>query len=179
MKPALLLLAILLVLARAQALAQASLQVEIYILKSYSTKVTEHKQSTYITSITNAILNDSPLVRDKDIIAYDPSTTTFHLRRNLNETFKELKEDEAFAVTVNKKPIYYGFFHPCYLPDLKLGIATIEPSKAGIDKTLVIRYITTFYHLPLKRFDKRNNRTLLKTLKSSNRLCSDIICPYS
>lgn len=113
MKPRFLLTSFLLIIAITKTIAQAPTKIEIYLLKSHSIRETVLSPAIPpITLITDTVLADTPLVRNEDIISYNPKTATLYLRYNFNQTSGWIIPGEAFAVTLNKKPIYYGIFHP-------------------------------------------------------------------
>lgn len=143
-------------------------RIDIYLLKSFTSTV---DQSTTLAtvSITNAILEDTPLVADQDIQFYTKATTTFTLRKDIQTLIHNYGPDKAFAVTVDNQPIYYGKFHPLYLSSITFGIATIAPflfnnNELKIDFTNIEG--TSF----LQQLDKRNDSRIINTLKATNRL---------
>lgn len=143
--------------------------VEIYLLKSFTTTVnTTNLPGT--VSITNPVLENEPLVTNEDIQFYTQATTTFTVRNGdaLHATIKDFGQSKAFAVTVDKKPVYYGRFHPPYLSSMTIGIATMYPFV--INNDLAINFILIDGNDMLNKLDKRNDKELIKALKSMNKL---------
>lgn len=133
-------------------IAQSPAKVEIYLIEK------------------DGKLDNIPLLRDEDIASYNPATTTFHLRHNLNPIWSTLKKGQSFAVTINKKPVYIGFFESGFSSYRKYGITTIMLEIVGYNKTLIINHDTLDNDLKTKQSDKRNDPKLLKALKASGRL---------
>lgn len=143
-------------------------RIDIYLLKSFTTMVDQSTTPATI-SITNAVLDDTPLVSDQDIKVYVKSTTTFVLRKDIQTVIQNYGPDKAFAVTVDKQPVYYGQFHPFYLSSITFGLATISPLLLNNDE-LQIDFVTTEGNSFLQQLDNRNDSRIINALKATNRL---------
>ncbi len=143
-------------------------KVNIYLLKSFTKSI---DQSTYpgTVSISNAVLDDTPLVADADIKFYRKSTTTFKLKKDIRSIINNYGADKAFAVTVNNEVIYFGVFHPAYLSSIAFGVATIDPI-LFIDNELIIQFVSADGYSDLLELDKRNDSRITNSFKESGRL---------
>lgn len=143
-------------------------RIDIYMLKSFTSTI-DQSTTPATVSITNAILEDKPLVADQDIRFYTRATTTFTLRKDLQETIQNYGSDKAFAVTIDNQPVYYGSFHPMYLSSMIFGMATISPLQFK-SYDLKIDYTILVGNSTLQQLDKRNSSKIINTLKATNRL---------
>jgi hypothetical protein len=165
MKPAFFLLLAVLLLAGCK--KEHGSSVDIYMLKSFATGI-DQSYTPPVNTITNAVLESTPLISDADIISYSKDSRTFTLRRDVKNIIQNYGPDKAFAIAVDNQVIYYGAFHPAYLSSLRFGLATIDPILIS-NKELKIDFvnITGLYIHPL---DKRNDDQLLHALKITGRL---------
>lgn len=147
---------------------EQSSRVDIYVLKSFTSTV-DQSTTPATVSITNAVLEDTPLVGDKDVKFYTKATTTFTLKKDVQTAIQNYGPDKGFAVTVNSQPIYYGKFHPMYLSSMTYGVATIAPF-LYINNELKIDFVNLEGNSFLQQLDKRNDSRILNTLKATNRL---------
>jgi hypothetical protein len=143
-------------------------KVDIYLLKSFTSGV-DQSTTPATVSITNAVLDDTPLVTDQDIQFYTKATTTFTLRKDIQTTIQNYGPDKAFVVTVDNQPVYYGKFHPLYLSSMAFGVATIAPSFYN-NSELKIDFTIIEGNSLLQQLDKRNDSRIINTLKATNRL---------
>lgn len=143
-------------------------RVDIYMLKSFTAGIDESTVPVTNT-ISNAVLEATPLLSDNDIEFYKQSTTTFKLKKDIKSIIKDYGADKAFAVTVDGKPIYYGFFHPAYLSSLVIGLATIDPFLYN-NKELTIQFVEVEDNADIQKLDKRNAGSIINAFSSSGRL---------
>lgn len=141
-------------------------RIEIYLLKSFTSTV-DQTRTPAVISITNAVLDDTALITDQDILFYTKATTTFTLRKDIKATIQDYGPDKAFAVTVDNQPVYYGKFHPIYLSSITFGMATIDPVFSNNE--LKIYFATTEGNF-FEQLDKRNDSRIINTLIATNRL---------
>src|SRR5687767_14614124 len=99
-------------------------ELAIYELRSFQLQL-NRDTDPHTVYITDAVLADVPLVSDGDIRWYDRGSYTFKLSKDLEPVISSYSSDRAFAVTIDKEPVYYGLFHPAYLSSLVFGLATI------------------------------------------------------
>jgi hypothetical protein len=142
-------------------------KVEIYLLQSYTTET--NPANPNIISINNAVLQDTPFVRDDEIRYYDQGARTFWIRTNIKQDVQTFGPDKAFAVTVNNVPVYYGRVHPAYLSSMTIGIATIDPILTGTND-LQMRYVFIDQMPQLQQLDKRNDPQILNAFRATGRL---------
>ena len=84
-------------------------RVDIYMLQSFSININQ-TTSPATHTISNAVFADTPLITDQDIEFYTKSTTTFKLRKDIQPIIMNYGADKAFAVTVDKQPVYLESF---------------------------------------------------------------------
>lgn len=142
--------------------------VEIYLLKSFTATI-DPATTPAVVSINNAVLDNTPLVADGDIAYYSRSTTTFTLRKNIQATIQDFGPDKAFAVTVDRQPVYYGRFHPLYLSSITFGVATIAPFLSD-SKNLKIDFANFTGSSWLLQLDKRNDPQIINRLRATGQL---------
>lgn len=143
-------------------------RIDIYILESFNTTV-DTSTNPFTISISNGILADQPLIENKEILFYTKSETTFKISKELHSVIGDYDSDKAFAITVDKEPVYFGKFHPGYLSSLILGVATIDPILSS-DNELKIDFITLQGRPDLIKLDKRNDSRIIDALNASGRL---------
>ena len=81
--------------------------VEVYLLKR-SQLVTGKCQIDPLESV----LQDTAIIKNQDILEYSQSNYQFKLTDLAIQKVKTFRDFTAFAVTVDKQVIYYGFFKP-------------------------------------------------------------------
>lgn len=84
--------------------------VYFYLLKSYETR----KNSTEII-LSTAEIADKPLIDYKDIISYNSDLSVYNISKKARELILSLITEvsgPAFAVTIDKKIVYAGYFWP-------------------------------------------------------------------
>lgn len=81
--------------------------VEIYLLKTVELIPNECK-----VNASGSSLEAAPLITNQEIIEYSTNDYEFKLTSGGIEKIKNLQDKTAFAVTVNRLVIYYGFFKP-------------------------------------------------------------------
>ncbi len=84
-------------------------KVEFYLLKSFS-----RIGITDAIDINSAVLEESPLIKYEDILWYDATNYTFKITESpakwLNDFQTNHTHGKAFAVTIDKKILYTGYF---------------------------------------------------------------------
>ena len=147
---------------------EESRKVDIYMLKSFTSTIDQSTLPATI-SITDAVLEDVPIIADNEIRFYKKATTTFTVRKDIHSIIKNFGPDRAFAVTVDKVPVYYGRFHPLYLSSIAYGVATIAPMFSGGNE-LKIDFALLQGSTILEQLDKRNDSRILGALDETGRL---------
>lgn len=141
-------------------------RIDIYVLKSFTSTV-DLSTNPVTFLITNAVLENTAWVADRDILFYKRATTSFILRKKTQLNLQNYGPDKAFAVTVDDQPVYYGRFHPAYLSSISFGVATIS---SALNNELKIDFPSIEGNLFLQQLDKRNDSRLINSLKATNRL---------
>ena len=143
-------------------------KVEIYVLSSF-TRVLDTSRQMGIIRIEDPVLHAEPLVKNSDILFYERSTSSLKLLRNIQPVLDTLDAFHAFAVTVDREPIYYGSFRPMYLSSILYGTATINPNYLENNKLKIdFAYLDTYPFL--ETLDKRNDPRIIDAFRSSGRL---------
>ncbi|HSB93617.1 MAG TPA: hypothetical protein VLC28_10880 [Flavitalea sp.] len=143
-------------------------KVDIYLLKSFTRTLDTSRQMGVIL-IEDAVLEDQPLVKNSDILFYERSTSTFKLLKNIQPQMDTLDSFDAFAVTVDGEPVYYGTFHPIYLSSILYGSATINPNYMENNRLKIdFAYLETFPFI--STLDKRNDPRIIDAFSGSGRL---------
>ena len=143
-------------------------RVEIYLLKSFETYI---DSSTHPDAfiIKNPVLEAKPLIRDSEISYYEKEPGWFVITKDIYNQVKDFGREHGFAVVVDGRIIYCGYFMPVYASYFITGSATAEPLMATSNKFLVqFAYVqngTDFSYL-----DKRNDSALLSALSATGRL---------
>ena len=83
--------------------------VEVYLLKS-SQLVTDKCEIDALVSV----LQDTAIIKNQDILEYSQSNYQFTLTDLAIQKVKTFRDFTAFAVTIDKQVIYYGFFKPSF-----------------------------------------------------------------
>jgi hypothetical protein len=143
-------------------------RVDIYLLKSFNVDVNQ-TTSPFTNTISNAVLADTPIVADHDIMFYTKSETTFKLTKDIKEIIKNYGQDKAYAVTLDGQPVYYGLFHPGYLSSMVFGLATIDPLLT-FSNEIKIQFVLINGSSDLLKLDNRNDSRLINSLMTSGRL---------
>lgn len=142
-------------------------RVDIYMLKSFTPGV-DQSYAPHVNTITNAVLENTPLVTDADIVSYSKDSYTFTLRRDIKSIIQNFGPDKAFALTVDHQVVYYGAFHPAYLSSLRFGLATIDPILYN-NKQLRIDFVNST-GMMVHPLDRRNDDQIILALKVTGRL---------
>ena len=81
--------------------------VEIYLLKT--TQIITGKCKIDAAA---SVLQDTAVVKNEDILEYSQTSYQFRLTNIAMQKVRAFRDFTAFAVTVDKQVIYYGFFKP-------------------------------------------------------------------
>lgn len=138
--------------------------VEFYLLKTYQLL----NRRCQIDPST-ASLQDTAIIRNQDILEYSQNHYEFRLRDAAIQKIKTFKDNTPFAVTVDKKVIYYGFFKPSYSSSLCAHSITMDIAWTSGDRIrLSFGYPGAIDGVTIE--DQRNNRTLIATLRKQGKL---------
>jgi len=109
--------------------------VEIYLLKSFETVGMSKKINE-----GSVVLNTSPLVRYSDIYSYDAVEHAFSINDRAVDAIKNVKHSVfgvAFALTVDGRVVYTGYFWPSY-SSATCDWITIDPFVSEYTKKLKV-----------------------------------------
>ena len=148
--------------------AKSDSSIEIYLLKSY-TKVA----GTDAINTSSVLLEESPLIKYGDILWYDSTNYTFKISEApakwLNDTQTSHSHGKAFAVTIDKKILYTGYFWAGF-SSASCNWITIDPlNYSGRNELRVsIGYpgLLPGANIP----DHRNDKELLDLLEADKKL---------
>lgn len=140
---------------------QTGEKLEIYLLKSYRL-VTGKCQ----TDAATAVLQDTAMIKNQDILEYFQAAYQFTLSDNSIKQLKALNDGTPFAVAVNKKVIYFGILKPSYSSSTCANSITMD-YVGGYNKiTMNLGYAGTDINID----DQRNNSLLITTLSNQGKL---------
>ncbi len=138
--------------------------VEIYLLKS-SQLVTGKCQIDPLLSV----LQDTALIKNQDILEYSQSNYQFKLTDLAIQRVKTFQDFTAFAVTVDKQVIYYGFFKPSFSSSSCVNSITMDLDWTSGNKiNLKLGYPGQLQGVTID--DERNNAKLVATLRNQGKL---------
>ena len=138
--------------------------VEIYLLKKF-----QPVPGKCQVDAATAVLQDSAIVLDSDIITYSKSDYRFTLKFAAMQKIEALSDGTPFAVTVDKQVIYYGIFKPNFSSSFcDQSITMAVDWLAGNSIVLSLSYpgpssVTTIN-------DRRNNPKLIAMLQHQGKL---------
>jgi competence protein ComGF len=139
-------------------------EVAIYILKS-------SRQVPGFCKVdpSTAVLSDTPLVKNNEIIEYFKSAREFRLTTEAQRRISMLRERTNFAVTVDKKVIYYGVNMPLTMSSTCPNSITMHINIPQQDR-IVLQLGYPAQAADPGIADERNNEKLLNALESQNKL---------
>jgi hypothetical protein len=138
-------------------------RVEIYLLKTV--KVVNGKCQI---DAVGSVREDTPVVKNTDIFEYAAANYRFKLSDSSIQKINKFYDGTPFAVTVDKKIIYYGIFKPGF-----------SSSSCDHSITMAVYFSTGEIRLNLgypgsvpnsSIDDQRNNSLLIATLKKQGKL---------
>lgn len=136
-------------------------KVEIYLLKSYQVVTGKCQIDT-----STAVLQDTAIVKNQDILEYFKANYQFALTDNPIQKLRALNDGTAFAVAVDKQVIYYGIYKPSYSSSTCANSITMGYVGTDNKITMSLGYAGTDINID----DQRNNSTLIATLKNQGKL---------
>lgn len=143
-------------------------QVEFILLDSYETKM--GSKAILESSI---ILNDSSLIEYDDITAYDPETHRFFLSTSANQALAKIGSEKlhgrAFALTINREPVYTGYFWAAFSSSI-CDWVNIDPLSFASLNFLEVKLGYPWYSPEMQIPDNRNDQILLNILQQDGKL---------
>jgi hypothetical protein len=85
-------------------------EVEMYLLQAYQLETGKCKVDP-----SSAVLEEVPVVSNDDILEYSRSTYSYKLSNSAFLKVKALHPRTPFAITVDKKVIFFGIYMPLYM----------------------------------------------------------------
>jgi hypothetical protein len=143
---------------------KAGKNVELYLLGSYRWVTGQCKVDS-----SQVVLESSPFIKNEDFLQYNSHSYQFTLTGSAHEKLRKLPGRTPFAVTVDKKVIYFGVYMPLYMSSVCFNSITMAESwdqPAGISINLASPGTMGGAGID----DQRNNPILLATLKSQGKL---------
>ena len=138
--------------------------IEIYLLKS-SQLVAGKCQIDPLTSV----LQDTAIIKNQDILEYSQSNYQFKLTDFAIQKVRTLQDHTAFAVTVDKQVIYYGFFKPSISSSSCDNSIIMDLDRTSDNKiNLKLGYPGQLQGVTID--DERNNEKLVMTLRNQGKL---------
>lgn len=138
--------------------------VEIYLLKN-SQVVTGKCQIDPFVSV----LHDTAIIKNQDILEYSKTNYQFKLTDPAIQKVKTFRDFTAFAVTVDRQVIYYGFFKPGFSSSSCDHSITMDVDWTSGNKiTLKLGYPGQLQGVTID--DQRNNPYLIATLRKQGKL---------
>ncbi len=139
--------------------------VEIYLLKSFETVGMSKKINE-----GSVVLNNSPLVRYSDILSYDSVEHSFKVSDRAIDAVKNIKHSVfgvAFALTVDGRVVYTGYFWPSY-SSATCDWITIEPLIPELTKEFKVElgYPGDWEGVE----DRRNDERIISVLQRDKKL---------
>ena len=137
--------------------------VEIYALKSYQLV----QQKCQVDPAT-AVLQDVPVISNDEIISYSRGNYLFALTDGGKQDTETFNTFHAFAVTVNKEVIYYGFYKPFTSSSSCDHSITMYISFPSKNLVMNLGYPSPMPGITID--DQRNNSKLLAALNAQGKL---------
>ncbi len=138
--------------------------IEVYLLKS-SRLITGKCQIDPLASV----LQDSAIIQNEDILEYSRRHYQFKLKDHAIQKVKTFQDFTAFAVTVDKQVIYYGFFKPNISSSSCDHSITMDLDWISGNKiNLKLGYPGQLQGVTIE--DERNNAKLIATLRKQGKL---------
>ena len=137
--------------------------VEIYALKSFQLV----SQKCQVDPAT-AVLQDEPVISNDEIISYSRGNYLFSLSDQGKQDAETFNITSAFAVTVNKEVIYYGFYKPFTSSSSCEHSITMYISFPSRNLVMNLGYPSPMPGITID--DQRNNSKLLAALNAQGKL---------
>lgn len=143
---------------------KAGNDVELYLLSSFQLVPGKCQVDSAST-----ILQNLPLVGNQDILQYNRGTFEYTLSNAAMEKLKQLIGRTPFAITVDKKVIFFGFYMPSYMSSTCFNSITMNFSFSQSNSM----FMNLGYPGELSGTfidDQRNNPKLIVTFANQGKL---------
>ena len=138
--------------------------VEIYLLKNYQTVAGKCQVDPSIS-----VIQDTPIIKNQDILEYSQTDYQFKLTDPAIQKVKAFRDFTPFAVTIDKRVIYYGFFKPSISSSSCDNSITMDVDwTSGNKVSLKLGYPGQLQGVTID--DQRNNTDLIATLRNQGKL---------
>lgn len=139
-------------------------KIEIYLLK-----FSENISGLCKINATTAILADTPFIKNEDILFYSKSACEFTLTKDACDRIALLPARTNFAMTVDKKVVYYGVNMPLYTSSTCVNSITMHLSNKETSRlTMQLGYPWEGQQNMIK--DERNSTTFINALSKQDKL---------
>lgn len=137
-------------------------KLEIYLLKSYQLVAGKCQVAP-----NSAVMQNTSIVKNEDIIEYVKAEYQFTLSATAAQRIKALNNDgAAFAVTIDRKVIYYGIYKPYYSSSSCANSIIMSYPMSDNKITMSLGYAGTDNNIN----DQRNNPGIIATLTKQGKL---------
>ncbi len=138
--------------------------VEIYLLKKYQTVAGKCQIDASISAI-----QDTATIKNEDILEYSQANYQFRLTDYAIQKVKAFHDFTPFAITIDKKVIYFGFFKPSISSSSCDNSITMDIDWTTGNKIFLrLGYPGQLQGVTID--DQRNNPNLIATLKHQGKL---------
>ena len=142
--------------------------IDIIKLKSYATK-----PGSKAIAEESVVLSDTILVRYADILYYERATHRFYLTPKatafLNSVGPEKLHGKPFAIAINQKPLYTGYFWAAFSSSI-CDWVYIDPIMVDGYNFIEVRLGYPWLSPEMQIPDKRNDARLLDVLAADGKL---------
>lgn len=143
-------------------------KIELYLLKSFTKAV-----NGYAININSVVLNDTALIKYEDIQWYDSVNYTFKISDKpaiwLNDVQYNQTHERAFAITIEKRIIYTGYFWAGFSSAICDWIV-IDPLNYSGKNELTVNLGYPGLMPGMNITDNRNDKELLEILRLDKKL---------
>jgi hypothetical protein len=136
--------------------------VELYLLETFQLVPGKCK-----VDAGSATLKDTPLLTNRDFLEYRTDDYDFKLTKDACQKIKDLTPRTPFAITVDKKVIYYAMFMPSFMSSTCDQSITMDLRLENMIH-MSLGYPWAMGSDPVD--DQRSNRELLTALKKQGKL---------
>ena len=138
--------------------------VEIYLLSKI-----ELVSNRCEVNPSGSAINPTPIIGNDEILEYNKGDYRFKLTSQGIQKIKTLTDRQPFAVAVDKKVVYYGFFKPSISSSSCDYSITMDVAWGTNDQIMMrLGYPSLMQAVTID--DKRNDPTLLSALSKQNKL---------
>lgn len=146
----------------------SSFSIDFYYISEY-----QKIDNTFKIIDSTVVINDTKIIDYSDIISYSSKDYTFIVSDSISDRLNDFKNHSfhgvPFALTIDKKIIYTGYFWASY-SSMGCDWITIDPLKISGDNKLTVRLGYPGKIQGDSIPDKRNDSRLIDILKKDKKL---------